>query len=213
DGTEPAGMLLAAFRLIVPIVAVGVDPSQPGDLPGAVFRVDPGALQAPQGPSPELMLGVPADFQLLPSSAIQIAAYPAEIAHDQLRGPLGGPFGPHQAGHLGVIGAVVIDGVVECLLALPTDKHVHVPVIVVVPNRQWTLRVRRARRDVKPPAPSVRAPRQTRAGESVAGAGSLQRLPAEQTKDGNETHLCQLETNLSRLNRRRVRVPQRGEHA
>jgi hypothetical protein len=40
--------------------------------------------------------------------------------------------------------------VVECLLALPTDKHVHVPVIVVVPNRQWILRVHRARRDVKP---------------------------------------------------------------
>jgi len=52
-----------------------------------------------------------------------------------------------------------------------------------------------------------------RAGGLVAVEGSLQRLPAEQTKDGNEPHLCQLETNLSRLNRRRVRVPQGGEHA
>jgi len=34
-------------------------------------------------------------------------------------------------------------------------------VIVVVPNRPWTLRVRRARRDVKPPAPSATAPWRT----------------------------------------------------
>ena len=67
--------------------------------------------------------------------------------------------------------------------------------------------LRPGRRGADRPTPRMRA------GGLVAVAGRLQRLPAEQTDEGNESHLCQLETNIPGLNRRRVRVPQGGEHA